>query len=98
VQNLAAAARESRTAISTRYFVEEARKYVPEITRFDVHRGPRGIRAQAMNGDGSLEDDFVISGRDRLIHLRNAPSPGATSSLAIAEYIVGEALDRANLK
>ncbi|MBT2266068.1 L-2-hydroxyglutarate oxidase [Rhodococcus erythropolis] len=97
MQNLPAAARESRTVLSTKSFVEEARKYVPEIAPSDVHRGPRGIRAQAMNSDGSLEDDFVISGTDRLLHVRNAPSPGATSSLAIAEYIVREALDRARL-
>jgi L-2-hydroxyglutarate oxidase LhgO len=97
LQNLSAAARESRTVLSTRSFVEEARKYVPDITMADVHRGPRGIRAQAMNSDGSLEDDFVISGKDRLIHVRNAPSPGATSSLAIAEYVVREALSRASL-
>lgn len=97
MQNLPAAARESRTVLSTKSFVEEARKYVPGIALEDVHRGPRGIRAQAMNSDGSLEDDFAISGQDRLLHVRNAPSPGATSSLAIAEHVVREALDRANL-
>ncbi|MBT1258339.1 L-2-hydroxyglutarate oxidase [Rhodococcus erythropolis] len=96
-QNLPAAARESRTVLSTRSFVNEACKYVPGITMADVHRGPRGIRAQAMNSDGSLEDDFVISGNDRVVHVRNAPSPGATSSLAIAEHVVQEALDRAGL-
>lgn len=96
-RNTAAALREARTALSTRSFVEEARKYVPEITVADVTHGPRGIRAQAMNADGSLEDDFVITGTGRLTHLRNAPSPGATSSLAIAEYVVDEALRRAGL-
>jgi L-2-hydroxyglutarate oxidase LhgO len=49
-----------------------------------------------MNADGSLEDDFVITGTDRVIHVRNAPSPGATSSLAIAEHVVTEALARAS--
>jgi L-2-hydroxyglutarate oxidase LhgO len=96
-QNLPAAARESRTVLSTRSFVNEACKYVPGITLADVHRGPRGIRAQAMNRDGSLEDDFVITGKDRVVHVRNAPSPGATSSLAIAEHVVREVLDRAGL-
>jgi L-2-hydroxyglutarate oxidase LhgO len=47
-----------------------------------------------MNADGSLEDDFVITGQGRLVHLRNAPSPGATSSLAIAEHLVATALER----
>jgi L-2-hydroxyglutarate oxidase LhgO len=48
-----------------------------------------------MNADGSLEDDFVITGSERVIHVRNAPSPGATSSLAIAEHVVTEVLARA---
>ncbi|BAH52970.1 L-2-hydroxyglutarate oxidase [Rhodococcus opacus] len=95
-RNTAAAAREARTVLSTGQFVKEAQKYVPDVRRSDVTRGPRGIRAQAMNADGSLEDDFVITGTDRVIHVRNAPSPGATSSLAIAEHVVTEALARAS--
>lgn len=87
-QNQRAAAREVKTVLSTGAFVREAQKYVPEVRRDDVSRGPRGIRAQAMNADGSLEDDFVITGSGRIVHVRNAPSPGATSSLAIAEHIV----------
>lgn len=87
-QNMAAATREVRTVLSTAAFVREAQKYVPQVRREDVVRGPRGIRAQAMNADGSLEDDFIITGTDRIIHIRNAPSPGATSALAIAEHIV----------
>lgn len=87
-QNMRAAGRELRTVLSVDAFVREAQKYVPEVRRGDVVRGPRGIRAQAMNADGSLEDDFVITGSDRVVHIRNAPSPGATSSLAIAEHIV----------
>jgi len=47
-----------------------------------------------MNADGSVEDDFVITGQGRLVHLCNAPSPGATSSLAIAEHLVATALER----
>ncbi|AWK75345.1 hydroxyglutarate oxidase [Rhodococcus oxybenzonivorans] len=93
--NVAAAVREARTVLSAEAFVREAQKYVPDVCRADVTRGPRGIRAQAMNADGSLEDDFVITGAHRVIHVRNAPSPGATSSLAIAEYVVDEALARA---
>ncbi|OAN36926.1 L-2-hydroxyglutarate oxidase [Mycolicibacterium iranicum] len=88
-RNSAAAVREARTVMSKTAFVREAQKYVPAVRVDDVTWGPRGIRAQAMRTDGSLEDDFVIGGADRIIHLRNAPSPGATSSLAIAEYIVG---------
>ena len=54
----------------------------------DVVPGPAGIRAQALDADGGLVDDFRISIRDRIVLLRNAPSPAATSSLAIAEHVV----------
>lgn len=94
VHNTTAAWRELRTATSSRRFVADAARYVPGLTVDDVRPGPRGIRAQAMNVDGSLEDDFVITGRGRVVHLRNAPSPGATSSMAIAEYVVDAALER----
>lgn len=93
-RNLPAAGREARTALSPRRFVAEARKYVPLLTHHDVTRGPRGIRAQAMDARGVLVDDFVISGSEHIVHVRNAPSPGATSALAIAEHIVSEALQR----
>ena len=93
--NMGAAAQQIRTAVSKRAFVDDARKFVPEITPTDVIKGPRGIRAQAMNADGSLVDDFVIHSHGRLVQIRNAPSPGATASLAIAEHIVEEALLRA---
>ena len=49
--------------------------------------GPAGIRAQALSADGTLLDDFVFHEADGVVHVRNAPSPGATSSLAIAELI-----------
>ena len=93
-RNLPAAAREARTALDPRRFVTEARKYVPALTGDAVTRGPRGIRAQAMDGSGALVDDFVISGTGHIVHVRNAPSPGATSALAIAEHIVREAVRR----
>jgi (S)-2-hydroxyglutarate dehydrogenase len=67
--------------------VREARKLLPELERGDVAPGPAGIRAQALAADGTLVDDFVFDGDDRVVHVRNAPSPGATSSLAIAEEI-----------
>lgn len=87
-RNLPAALRESHTALRPRRFVAEARKYVPGIEYRDVTRGPRGVRAQAMTARGHLLDDFAISGTDQLVHVRNAPSPAATSALAIAEHIV----------
>jgi L-2-hydroxyglutarate oxidase LhgO len=95
--NVPAAVREARTATSRRRFVAGARSYVPEVDPRRVRPGPRGIRAQAMDSRGQLVDDFVFSGSDRMLHVRNAPSPGATSALAIAEHVVSEALTRSGL-
>ena len=53
-----------------------------------IERGPSGIRAQLMKSDGSLEQDFDIRKKGSLISILNAPSPAATSSLSISEYIV----------
>lgn len=96
-RNLPAAVRETRTAVSPARFVAEARKYLPSLKTNGVVRGPRGVRAQAMDSRGRLVDDFVITGTNRVVHVRNAPSPGATSALAIAEHIVAEALRRRGL-
>ncbi len=73
-----------------RRFVAAAQRYVPELSVADVVRGPAGIRAQAMERDGSLVDDFRIERQGRVTALRNAPSPAATSALAIAEYLVDD--------
>ena len=73
--------------ISTRLFVASARKLLPELEVGDVVPGPSGIRAQALAPDGTLVDDFVFHEADGVVHVRNAPSPGATSSLAIASVI-----------
>ncbi|WP_402463350.1 L-2-hydroxyglutarate oxidase [Isoptericola aurantiacus] len=69
-------------------YMETARRYVPEIGSADVVRGRAGLRAQAVERDGSLVDDFVITTSDGVTSVRNAPSPAATSSLAIAEHVV----------
>jgi L-2-hydroxyglutarate oxidase len=74
-------------SLSKRAFVAAARKYVPELTIDDVVPGPSGIRAQALDLDGGLVDDFRISRRGSVVAVRNAPSPGATSCLAFAEYV-----------
>ncbi|XP_047002230.1 L-2-hydroxyglutarate dehydrogenase, mitochondrial [Schistocerca americana] len=77
--------------------VKELQKYIPEITFSDVERGPAGVRAQAMDTSGQLVDDFVFDTGaigefgERILHCRNAPSPGATSSLAIAMMIADKA-------
>lgn len=95
-KNVPAALRETRTALSKKVFVNEANQYMPGVEPSEVTRGPRGVRAQCMNADGSLVDDFVITGSRRLVLVRNAPSPGATSALSIAEHIVAEAVSRSS--
>jgi (S)-2-hydroxyglutarate dehydrogenase len=88
---------ELRMATSRRAFVEAAARYVPELTVDDVLPGPAGVRAQAVGRDGHLVDDFVFSHTERALHVRNAPSPGATSSLAIARHVADLAARRFDL-
>jgi len=88
-------AREMWGSLSRRAFVSEARKYVPQLTVADVEPAPAGVRAQAIDRDGSLVDDFRISQVDGIVLVRNAPSPAATSSMAIAEYVVDEVYAKA---
>jgi 2-hydroxyglutarate dehydrogenase len=78
---------ELRHGISRRSFVGELRRYVPELSPDDVRGGHTGVRAQALGRDGSLIDDFVVSRTERALHVRNAPSPAATSALALADRI-----------
>jgi L-2-hydroxyglutarate oxidase len=82
---------EIRHAASKRSFVAEMRRFVPELGVGDVLPGPAGIRAQALDRDGRLVDDFVVHRTERALHVRNAPSPAATSSLALAKVIADEA-------
>jgi (S)-2-hydroxyglutarate dehydrogenase len=78
---------------SRRLFVRAARKLLPELRASDVVPGPAGIRAQALSPDGRLVDDFVVAVEGGVLHVRNAPSPGATSSLGIGETIADLAAD-----
>ena len=74
--------------LSKRAFCESVRRYLPEVTMGDMLPGPSGVRAQALDATGKLVDDFVTDLQgDRVLHVRNAPSPAATSSLAIARLI-----------
>ncbi len=81
---------ELRGSLSMRAYMRGAQRYVPEIGVPDVVRAGAGVRAQAVERDGSLLDDFVITHADRVTNVRNAPSPAATSSLAIAEHVVDQ--------
>lgn len=92
-KNYAATVRESKTVFSPSYFLKESAKYVPKLRDVKIYPATRGIRAQAMTADGKLVDDFVIRHQGNITHIRNAPSPGATSSMAIAEYIVRDVMN-----
>jgi 2-hydroxyglutarate dehydrogenase len=82
---------ELRYAASRKAMAQAAAAYVPGIGPQDLLDGPAGIRAQAVGRDGKLVDDFVVSTTRRSLHVRNAPSPAATSSLALAELIADRA-------
>jgi (S)-2-hydroxyglutarate dehydrogenase len=88
--------REVANAASSRRFARAAAEYVPALEPGDFSPWYSGVRAQALARDGGLVDDFVISETERALHVRNAPSPAATSSLALARLIadrVERALD-----
>ena len=74
-------------------FVRDLQKLIPTISGADLDTGGSGVRAQAVAKDGSLSDDFNILQGNIAVHVLNAPSPGATSSLAIGEYIVDLAIE-----
>ncbi|MBX5445032.1 L-2-hydroxyglutarate oxidase [Sphaerobacter sp.] len=73
--------------LSKRSFLKALQRYMPDLRPDDLLPGPSGVRAQALAPDGSLVDDFVVDRQEGALHVRNAPSPAATSSLAIAELI-----------
>ena len=81
---------ELRLATDRRFFAAQAGRYVPAIAAKDLLPGPAGVRAQAVGRDGRLVDDFVLSPTRRTLHVRNAPSPAATSALALADRIADE--------
>ena len=69
-------------------FVKKAQVLIPEINSSHLIKGTAGVRAQAMNNQGKLLMDFNVIREDNQIHILNAPSPGATASLSIADYII----------
>jgi len=75
-------------------FVQQLQRYVPELRPDQVTFGPSGVRAQALARNGTLVDDFAFSGGPRVLHVRNAPSPAATSSLAIGSVLADEVFQR----
>ncbi|MFN8542143.1 MAG: L-2-hydroxyglutarate oxidase, partial [Thermomicrobiales bacterium] len=77
--------------VSKNAFLASLQRYMPELTMDDMVVGPSGVRAQALAPDGSLVDDFIVDRQGDTLHVRNAPSPAATSSLAIGELIADAA-------
>jgi L-2-hydroxyglutarate oxidase len=85
-------------SLSKPAFVRALQKLLPEITERDWIPGGSGVRAQAVSARGALVDDFVIRQSRNAIHVLNAPSPGATASLAIGQSIAEMAAKSFNLK
>jgi len=83
-------AKEVLGTLSRRYYLSHAKQYMPSLTLSDLVPMASGVRAQAVGRDGNLVDDFRITLGKRTTLIRNAPSPAATSSLAIAAYICDE--------
>jgi (S)-2-hydroxyglutarate dehydrogenase len=81
---------EVRRSLSRNLFAADVARLMPAITRDDIVRAGSGVRAQAVGRDGKTLDDFLIMRGRRQVHVLNAPSPAATSSLAIAQYIVAQ--------
>lgn len=79
---------------SKRAFTAALARYVPEIRGSDLVFGPSGVRAQSLSADGKLVDDFSIGESPGVLHVRNAPSPAATASLAIGRELAEMAIER----
>ncbi|KAK3094162.1 hypothetical protein FSP39_024868 [Pinctada imbricata] len=89
IKNLGFGIKEMYRGFNISAQVKQLQRYVPSLKVSDVTRGPSGVRAQALDREGQLVDDFVFDSGEgdlgsRILHVRNAPSPAATSSLAIA--------------
>jgi len=81
---------EVHRSLSRKRFTASLARLVPAITEADLVRAGAGVRAQAIARDGTLVDDFLITRGHRQVHVLNAPSPAATSSLEIAKHIVAQ--------
>ena len=83
--------REMGMAASRHLLARSAARYVPELRARDLRPSFSGVRAQALARDGRLLDDFLFAHTERALHVRNAPSPAASSSLAIARHVAEQA-------
>ena len=87
--NVAPGTREMVRSLSRRAFAASLAELVPGIGHDDLIPAPSGVRAQALERNGSLADDFLVQWTARQVHVLNAPSPAATAALEIAAHVVG---------
>lgn len=92
-RNLKPGLMEMKNSLFRRGYLEQVRKYCPQLTLADLKPYPAGVRAQAVAKDGSLVDDFLFVNTDRALVVCNAPSPAATSAIPIAAHIVDQIED-----
>jgi L-2-hydroxyglutarate oxidase LhgO len=85
---------EMTASLSKRLYYKKARRYIPDLRMTDLRRSASGVRAQALRADGTLEDDFALDLMPAVTLVRNAPSPAATSSLAIGRHLSGIVAER----
>jgi L-2-hydroxyglutarate oxidase len=89
---------EYRRAFSKKLFLKTLQRMIPSLTMDDIHPGRAGVRALLLAQDGDTRDDFRIEYHGKSINVLNAPSPAATASLAIGNYIAEEAEKHFSLK
>ena len=83
---------EYRRSFSKKQFVKSLQRLIPEVRESDLVPGGSGVRAQAVDSEGRMVDDFCILTEGRMVHVLNAPSPAATASLSIAEHIADKVM------
>lgn len=83
---------EYRRSFSKKQFVKSLQRLIPEVRESDLVPGGSGVRAQAVDSEGRMVDDFCIQTEGRMVHVLNAPSPAATASLSIAEHIADKVM------
>jgi L-2-hydroxyglutarate oxidase len=88
---------ELHRSLSKRAFLNALRRLMPELQAGDLEPGSAGVRAQAVDAEGKLVDDFRIATAPRMVHVLNAPSPAATASIAIGRHISQLAVDALEL-
>lgn len=85
---------EFRRSFSKRLFLADLQRLMPDLQAGDIARGGAGVRAQAVNAEGQLLDDFHIVEAESMVHVLNAPSPAATASISIGETVAARVLER----